>query len=162
VQERRNAALASAYVTIKDSYTEYRAKNIEKLGKKKEQELRDSIAQDRYDRRASGRSTIIVTKKGGETLVQDAWSGRTFNSSRNQIDRAVNEFNSYVLRNGTGSLSEFYHEVGIPSTTESDYIGWRDDKLMAIEWSAVIDEDDEPALCFTFTVLPDPRFASAY
>lgn len=162
VQERRNAALASAYVTIKDSYTEYRAKNVEKLGKKKEQELRDSIAQDRYDRRASGRGAIIVTKKGGETLVQDAWSGRTFNSSRNQIDRAVNEFNSYVLRNGTGSLSEFYHEIGIPATTESDYIGWRDDKLMAIDWSAVIDEDDEPALCFTFTILPDPRFASAY
>lgn len=162
VQERRNAALASAYCTIKESYTEYRAKNVEKLGKKKEQELRDEIAQDRVSRTSASRSVVFITKKGGETACQDAWSGRFFTSSRNQVDRAVNEFNAQVLRDGYGSLSEFYHLLGIPSTTDSDYIGWRDDKIMEIDWSAVIDKDDEPALCFTFKVLPDPRFASAY
>jgi hypothetical protein len=162
VQERRNAALASAYCTLKESYTEYRAKNVEKLGKKKEQELRDEIAQDRVNRTPASKSVVFITKKGGETACQDAWSGRFFTSSRNLIDKAVNEFNAQILRDGYASLSEFYHLVGLPATTDSDYIGWRDDKILEIDWSAVIDKDEEPALCFTFKVLPDPRFASAY
>lgn len=161
VQERRNAALASAYTVVEKSYAEYRAKNVEKLGKKKEQELRDALAQDKVDRNPVSHSTLIVTGKG-DHLCQDAWSGRYFTSSKNLVDRAVNDFNALLMKNSYASLSEFWSLLGIPPTTESDYIGWRSDKHLEIEHSGVVDETGEPALSFAFRVLPDARFASAY
>lgn len=162
ISDRRTAAMASAYSVVKESYAEYRAKNTEKIGKKKEQEIRDEIAQDRINRMPVSKSTLLVTKRGGETLIKDAWSGRFFNSSRTLVDKAVNEFNSQVNKDGYASLSEFWGLLDIPPTSESDYIGWTSNKLLEIDWSGVIDEDDEPALCFTFKTLPDARFASAY
>lgn len=161
VQERRNAALASAYTVVEKSYAEYRNKNVEKLGKKKEQELRDALAQDKVDRNPVSHSTLIVTGKG-DHLCQDAWSGRYFTSSKNLVDRAVNDFNALLMKNSYASLSEFWSLLGIPPTTESDYIGWRSDKHLEIEHSGVVDETGEPALSFAFRVLPDARFASAY
>jgi hypothetical protein len=161
VQERRNAALASAYTVVEKSYAEYRAKNVEKFGKKKEQELRDAIAQDKADRLPTSQSTLIVTGKG-DHLCQDAWSGRYFTSNKNLVDRAVNDFNALLMKNSYASLSEFWSLLGIPPTTESDYIGWRSDKHLEIEHSGVVDETGEPALSFSFRVLPDARFASAY
>lgn len=161
VQDRRNAALAAAYTTVEKSYAEYRAKNLEKLGKSKEQKLRDEIAQDRINRSPKVDRVVIATGKG-DTLCQDAWSGRFFTSSRNLVDKAVNEFNSQLNKDGFASLTVFYDLLGISGISESDYIGWRDGELMELQWSAVIDEDDEPALCFTFRNNPDARFASAY
>jgi hypothetical protein len=162
VSERRNAALAAAYTTVRESYTEYRAKNVEKIGKKKEQEVRDEIAQDRINRKPVSKGVLLLTKKGGETLIQDAWTGRFFTSSKALIDKAVNDFNSQLIKNDYGSLSEFWNLIGIPSTTDSDYIGWSVDQLLEIDWTGVIDENEEPALSFTFKTLPHARFASTY
>lgn len=162
VSERRNAALAAAYTTVERSFSEYRAKTLEKSGKRKEQEIRDEIAQDGVNANPPSRNAIIITKTGGETLVKDAWSGRYFTSGRNLVDRAVNEFNSQLIKDGYGSLTDFWHLLEIPSTTDSDYIGWSADQIMEIDWSGVIDDKDEPALCFTFRNPPNPRFASAF
>lgn len=163
VQDRRNAGLAAAYTTVEKSYSEYRAKNVEKLGKKKEQDLRDELAQDRVDRNPVSKSTLIITNKGGETLCHDSWSQRYFTSSRNLIDRAVNDFNSQMNKDGYGSLSEFWYLIGLAPTIESDRIGWRADKnLLELEWSGLAAEHDQAAMSFTFRPLPQPKFDSSY
>lgn len=162
VQERRNVALAAAYTTLEKSYTEYRAKNIETLGKKKEQELRDKIAQQKVDEKPVESSILIVTGKG-DTLCKDDWSGRYFTSSKNLVDAAVNDFNQQVLKHGYGSLTEFWSYLKLPSTTESDYVGWNaNNKLLEIGYSGVVTSDGEPALAFSFISMPDARFQSAY
>lgn len=157
----RNAALAAAYTTVERSYTEYRTKNIEKIGKKKEEELRAAISQDRIDRNPPVQSAIIVTGRG-TSLVKDEWSGRYFYSTKTEVDKAVNEFNSKVLGDGYGSLSEFWSYLNLPPVTESNHIGWSADKILEIDWVGAIGPDEEPALAFDFRVPPNPRFASAY
>lgn len=161
VQERRTAAMTAAYTTIERSYSEYRAKTIEKMGKKKEEELRAAISQDQIDRNPPTSSTIIVTGRGN-SLCKDGWSGRYFHSTKTNVDRAVNDFNSKVLRDGYGSLSEFWSFIDLVPVDESDMIGWTSDKLLEIDWDGAVGPDDEPALSFSFRVLPNPRFASAY
>jgi Family of unknown function (DUF6353) len=162
VQERRNAALAAAYTTVEKSYAEYRAKNIEKNGKNKDQAVKDAVAQDNMDRLDLRRTPIIMTGKG-DTVCIDGWSGRPFSSSRNIIDKAVNEFNRTLNNNDFASLSEFWALLGIDPTSDSDYIGWnRDSGLLELDWSAVIKKDDEPALYYTFKTMPSDRFQSAY
>jgi hypothetical protein len=162
VQERRNAALAAAYTTVEKSYAEYRAKNVEKIGKKKEQEVRDEIAQDKMNQTDFSRTPIILTKKG-DTLCMDGWSGRPFSSSRNIIDKAVNDFNRTLNNNDFASLSEFWALLDLPPTSDSDYVGWnRETGLLELDWSAVVDENDEPALVYTFKTMPESRFMSAF
>lgn len=162
VQERRNAALAAAYTTVEKSYAEYRAKNIEKNGKNKDQAVKDAVAQDNVDRLDLRRTPIIITGKG-DTMCIDGWSGRPFSSSRNIIDKAVNEFNRTLNNNDFASLSEFWALLGLDPTSDSDYIGWsRESGLLELDWSGAIAKDDEPALYYTFKTMPTDRFQSAY
>lgn len=163
INDRRTAAVASAYSVVEKSYAEYRAKAVEKAGKKREQDIRDSIAQDRVDSSPVSKSVLIVTKKGN-TLCYDSWTDRYFRSDMETIRKAVNDFNAQVINDTYASLSDFYHLVDLPSTKESDYIGWSTDKLLQIEdpASAVVSEDGEPAIVLDFRTKPNGRFTSAY
>lgn len=162
VQERRNAALASAYTVVEKSYAEYRAKNIEKNGKNKDQAVKDAVAQDNMTRIDKTLAPIIMTGKG-DTICVDGWSGRKFSSTRNLIDKAVNEFNRTLNNNDFASLSEFWALLGIDPTSDSDYVGWnRESGLLELDWSGVITKDDEPALYYEFKTMPSSRFQSSY
>jgi hypothetical protein len=161
INDRRTAAMASAYSVVEKSYAEYRAKAVEKAGKKKEQEIRDEVAQDRVNAHPIGQTTLIVTKRG-ETLCYDMWTDRWFTSDMESLRRAVNDFNAEIINDTYASLSEFYHLIGLPTTRESDNIGWCTDKLLELDYSGVIDEHGEPAIAFDFRVKPMGRFASTH
>jgi hypothetical protein len=161
VSDRRTAAMASAYSVVKESYAEYRAKNVEKVGKKKEQELRDEIAQDRRNSHPIDKTTLIVTGKG-PTLVYDKWNDRYFTSSRNEIDAAVNELNREINLNGHATMTEFYHLLNIPAVGHSDYLGWNISELLEVSYSGTLGSDGEPCLQMEFRTEPSPRFDRAY
>jgi uncharacterized OsmC-like protein len=160
VADRRNAALAAAYTTVEKSYTEYRAKNVEKIGVKKEKDLRDEIALDQIDKHPFRDSTFVVTGKGN-TRCFDAYSGRYFTSDAESIRQAVNNINALIINDGYASLSDFWEELDIPSTTDSGEMGWNTDKLIEISQpfpARVSPEDGEPCLVLVFNVLPRPRY----
>lgn len=161
VSDRRTAAMASAYSIVKESYGEYRAKNVEKIGKKKEQEVRDEIAQDRRNSHPIDKTTLIVTGKG-PTLVYDKWNDRYFTSSRNEIDAAVNELNREINVNGFATMTEFYNLLNVPSVGHSDYLGWSVKQLLEVEFSGTLDKEGEPCLQMEFKAEPDPKFDQPY
>jgi Family of unknown function (DUF6353) len=161
IGERRNAALASAYSVVQEGYKEYRAKATEKVGKKKEQEIRDEIAQERIDRNPINHTTLIVND-AGSTLCYDRWNDRYFTSSKNAIDKAVNEFNALVLADGYASLNELFHFLGIDMTLSGEEIGYNTDRLLEIDVNAVVTKDGEPALTWDYRVPPITRFDSVH
>lgn len=161
VGNRRTAAMASAYSVVEKAYSEHRAKTVETVGKKKEQEIRDKIAQDRRDDHPIDKTTMVITGKG-PTLCYDKWNDRYFNSSKNAIDAAVNEFNREVINNTYGSLTDFYHILNVPGTGHSDYIGWNTDKLLELEVSGTLDKEGQPCLQIDFRTNPIDRFDRAF
>lgn len=161
ISDRRAAAVATAYSVVKESYSEYRAKTVAKVGNKKEQEIRDEIAQDRRDRHPIDKTTLIVTGKG-PTLVYDKWNDRYFTSSRNLIDAAVNELNREINVNGFASMTEFYHLLNVPAVGHSDYLGWSLKQLLEVKFSGTLDTDGEACLQMEFSTEPDPKFDQAY
>jgi hypothetical protein len=161
ISNRRAAAMASAYSVVRESYSEYRAKTVEKIGKKKEQEVRDEIAQDRRDRHPIDRTTLIVTGKG-PTLIYDKWNDRYFTSSRNEIDAAVNQLNREINVNGFATMTEFYHLLNVPGVGHSDYLGWSLKQLLEVKYSGTLDADGDACLQMEFASEPDPKFDSAY
>jgi len=161
IQDRRAAAMASAYSVVRESYTEYRAKATEKLGPKKEQEVRDEIAQDRRNRHPVETTKMVITGKG-LTRCYDKWNDRYFNSSKNTIDAAVNAFNREMINGTYGSLTDFYHLLNVPGTGHSDHIGWTTDQLLELDVSGTLDDEGEPCLQIDFKTLPHDRFDRAF
>jgi hypothetical protein len=161
ISDRRTAALASAYSVVNKSYEEYRDKVTGKIGKNKEQAIRDEIAQDEVDRHPLSKTPFIVTDSGGPTLCFDQWSGRYFNSDHESIRQAVNDFNAKVINETYGSLSDFWHLLDIDPTTDSDLIGWSTDKLLEVDYSYTT-VNENPCLAVRFKVFPSSRYTELY
>lgn len=158
VNAKRNAALATAYKLSEAALVTYKEKVIETIGEKKEEEVRKKIAQKHIDD-APAPSKEIMVICGDEVLFLDAISKRYFKSTVNEIDSIVNKLNADMI---TGepyiSLSQFYDEIGLSHTTNSDEIGWSlfYGGTIQIEYTPGITEDNKP--CFVLDYMVRPRY----
>lgn len=157
VNSRRAASMAAAYSITEKAYSEYRDKIVEKIGDKKEQEYRDEIAQERVARNPEDQSTVIITD-GGEVLCYEQFTGRYFKSSMETLKQAANQINYDILHQGYASLTDFYHEVGIPRTGLSDELGWNTDQLLEINYSTTLSTDGRPCIAIDYNTQPYRRF----
>jgi uncharacterized protein DUF6353 len=154
IGSRRAAALAAAYAISEKAFDEYRSKVVEKIGEKREQTVRDEIAQDRVNRMPVVDREVIVTGNGS-VLCQDAFSGRYFLSDMETLRTAENDINYRVIHDSYASLSDFYELIGLPSTSVSDDVGWNLDKLLELKFSATLTEAaKKPCICVDFKVAP--------
>lgn len=154
VNHKRNAALATAYALSEKTLLTYRDKVIETIGEKKEKELKEKIAQDEVKNKNTSNSQVIITSKGN-TLCMDSISGRLFRSDMDKIKKVVNELNRRMIYENYISLEEFYYELGLKPTKNSNRLGWNvDDGLIEIDYSSCLTEDGEPCLYIDYMVAP--------
>lgn len=156
VNARRNAALATAYKLSETALTEYREKVVETIGEKKEQVIRDKVAQEKVDKEPVSKKEVYITDTGTQ-LCFDVMSSRYFESSIEKIKKAANELNR---RLSTGenyvSLSDFYDEIGLRHTKNSDNLGWNisRDGWVELDFSATIADDERPCIVVDYLVAP--------
>lgn len=155
VNAKRNAALATAYKLSETALSEYREKVIETIGEKKEQVVRDKVAEERIKKNPVSKNEVIVTGNG-KTLCFDPVSGRYFMSSIDVIKRAENELNKQMLHDISGyvSLNDFYDELGLDHTSVGDDLGWNTDQLIDICFSSQLNDNGEPSVVLDFLVAP--------
>lgn len=150
---RRAAALAVAYSLSERAFDEYKLKVIERIGSKKEQTIRDEIAQERVDRDPVSNKAVIVTGSGS-VLCYESYTGRYFLCDMETLRKAENDVNHQVLHDSYASLSDLYDCIGLPHTANSEEVGWNSDRLLDISYSAVMSEDGKPCISVDFTVAP--------
>lgn len=150
---RRAAAVAAAYSISEKAFGEYKDKVVEKFGDNQEQKVRDELAQDRVNRNPLNEREIIITGDG-EVLCYEAFTGRYFKSSMEEIKRAQNDINAEIIHNSYASLSDFYNALGIGKTSCSDEVGWNTDKLLELKFTTVLSEDNRPCISIGFDVAP--------
>lgn len=158
VNAKRNAALATAYQLSTTALNEYKEKVIETIGEKKEQTVREKVAQKRVDDNPVSKSEVIITGTNGSVLFLEPVSMRYFKSDVETIRKIVNDLN-YRMTTGMEeyiSLSEFYDEIGLSRTANSDDIGWNicRDGQIEIGLPATKSENGEPCLMLEYTVSP--------
>lgn len=154
VNNRRTAALATAYSLSETALKEYQEKVIETFGEKKEHAVRDAIAKDKIERNPVSNNEVIITKRG-DTLCYDTISGRYFRSDMDKIKKIENELNRRLLSEMYISLNEFYYELGLQCTRNGHDLGWNvDDGLINIRFSAQIAEDDTPCIVIDYNYAP--------
>jgi hypothetical protein len=162
VNARRNAALATAYNLSATALAEYKDKVIETVGEKKEQAIRDKVAEERIKKEPVNPSAIIVSGTGN-TRCFDTITKRRFTSDIEQIKRIVNELNRRMI-NGDDyiSLNEFYYELGLTDGCDvGDELGWNVTRgLIEIDFSAQLDADGVPCIVLDYAVAPKRGYNS--
>lgn len=155
---RRTAVAMAAYSLTERTFAEYKEKVVEELGKGKEQKIRDKIAQDAVTNNPPKTNEVIITS-GGNVLFMEGYTGRYLRTDMEEMRRAVNEFNHHIIHDLFVPLAEFYDIIGLDHTDQSIDIGWTSDKLMELNFHAVVDHKaGEPCIVFKYDPEPKPLY----
>jgi hypothetical protein len=153
ISTKRATAIATAYAIAERAFDEYRGKVTEKVGSKKEQGIRDDLAQDRLTNNPVSQAKVHATGRG-EVLCYDTYTGRYFYSDMEELRRAENHVNHTVLNNYYASLTDLYSYIGLDRTKFSDDIGWNSDRLLELEFSTMLADDGRPCIVIDFRTDP--------
>lgn len=153
---RRTAAVTAAYAITERAYYEYQEKARELYGETKERKIRDDIAQDNLERAHAGKTFTIPDD--GKILCMDAYSGRTFYSTVEDIKAAQNWVNYELLNNMHASLTDFYNRIGLSRTDVSDDVGWDCDRQLELFFTWGATDDQKPVCIVSFHQMPFPDY----
>jgi hypothetical protein len=148
ISSKQIAALAVAGGISERALQEYKDKVVEKFGERKNQDIRDQIAQDRVSKHPVSREIVLAGT--GEVLCYDMTTGRYFQSTMEEIRRAENKINYELLHHMSASLAEFHDEIGLPSTSYTDSVGWNGAEMFKVVFSTVMSPDNRPCLAVDF------------
>lgn len=148
INNRRLAAAQAAFALSERAWSEYREKVVDEIGKKKEQKLRDDLAEEKVHSAASGSPALVLGS--GDVLCCELYSGRFFTSNAETLRRSVNEVNHQLNIHDLVSLDEWYWKIGLEGTQHSSNLGWGSEKLLELELSTVLTPDDKPCLAFGY------------
>lgn len=143
VHARRSAALATAYKLSETAFAEYKEKVIETIGEKKEQTVREKVAQDKVnDKRIETTPVYVVDTSATE--FYDPIGGARFVTTIEKVKAAINETNAKLLDNDFVSMNDFYDELGLPPTKMGYDLGWNTNKgrresLIKMHFSSQLD-----------------------
>ena len=141
-------AAQTALAVSERVYNEYRDKVIEEYGDRKDQSIRDQIAEERVKATAPGPDIMISGP--GNVLCCEMYTGRYFTSDMETLRKAQNELNSKLLAHDLATFDDFYEMIGLARTSSSGNLGWKSTKLMKLEFSTVLTEDGRPCLTFEY------------
>lgn len=153
---RRAAAMAAAYSIAQEGWNEYREKVLERLGAKKEEDVRAEVSKARVDRTYTEDNQIIFDDIRS-VLCHDSMSGRYFVSDVETIRRAENDINHQILKDMYASLSDLYCLLDLPATSISDHLGWNTDKILEIRLTSGRTSEKtggRPYVSLEYTALP--------
>ena len=156
VSARRNAALATAYKLSETAFADYKAKVVETIGEKKEEKVREKVAQEKLDKNPVSNNEVYITGRG-ETLFLDQHSMRYFTFDIDKLRKVENKLNRDMQLDMFGyvSLNDLYDELGLERTKLGDDLGWNLYRgLIEIKFYPGITDDERPCLVLDYTVAP--------
>lgn len=154
VSAGRTAALATAYQLSTTALKDYKEQVVETVGEKKEQAIREKVAEKKVKENPASNSQVVFTGKG-KTRCFDVTSGRYFEADKTFIEKTINKLNQRMLGGEMYiSLNEFYIEVGLPPIPIGDSIGWNTDEIIEPHFSSQLDDTDTPVLVLDYLVAP--------
>lgn len=154
VNARRNAALTAAYTLSESTLRTYRDKVLETVGEDKEREIRQKAAIEQQQRTPEPQ-TLVVSSAAGQLKCFDSLSGRYFVSTKNEIDKAVNEFNRQLRDDMRISLNDWYDLIGLDTNKLGDMLGWDIERgYVETCYASRLDEDGLPCLVVNYVEPP--------
>lgn len=155
LNQRKQAALMSAYALLDNSYKEYKKKVDELYGEGSDQEIRDELAKDKYEH---------VEVNDGKRLFYDEFSERYFEATTEDVLKAEYELNRMLAQDSGIFLNEFYELLGLEPVNYGDYLGWSAFELVETYWYCWVEFDhrkvvmDDGLECTIISMQFEPTF----
>jgi Family of unknown function (DUF6353) len=148
---KKTLAAQAAFALSQQKYSEYRAKVVEELGSRKDQSIRDKVAEDKI---AANPPTPGMFATGpGRVLCCELYTGRYFVSDFESLRRAVNSLNASMLQQDYATLEDLYYLLELRNTSNSSRMGWRSEKLLEFEFTTVMSPEDVPCIAFDYNYI---------
>ena len=142
LSKRNQAALASAYAFLNNSYKEYKNKVSELYGDEANDNIREGIAKDKY-------KNYNDSFTDDKQLYFDEYSGRYFQSTPEDIQKAEYEINRTLAIYDGVYLNDWYEHIGLEPLDHGRDFGWSTGINYEQYWQTWID------FSHTKTVLDD-------
>lgn len=142
LNKRSQAALASAYAFLDNSYKEYKNKVSELYGDDANNNIREEIAKDKY-------KDYNDSFTDDKQLYFDEYSGRYFQSTPEDIQKAEYELNRTLSIDDEVYLNDWYEYIGLEPLDHGKDFGWSAGINYEQYWQSWID------FSHTKTVLDD-------
>lgn len=155
LNQRKQAALMSAYALLDNSYKEYKKKVIELYGEEADVRVKEEIAKDKYEENP-------VTVGNDKQLFYDYFSERYFESTIEDVQRAEYRLNRTLTMRDYVYLNEFYELLDVEPIDAGYTLGWSVGSCMAYYWQNWIDFTHEKVVmddgleCYIITMLGEP------
>lgn len=142
LNKRSQAALVSAYAFLDNSYKEYKNKVTEIYGDEAHDNIREGIAKDKY-------KDYNDAATDDKQLYFDEYSGRYFQSTPEEVQRAEYELNRTLSINDGVYLNDWYENIDLEPLEHGRDFGWSTGINYEQYWQSWID------FSHTKTVLDD-------
>jgi hypothetical protein len=157
---QRTAAIQGLYSITETAFKEYQAKVIQTLGEKKEEKIREELAEDRLKANPASQAVIYSTGDGN-WLCYDSFSGRYFRSDIEKLRKIENSFNKTLRSEMWLSLNELYCDMGLDPIDMGSEAGWDVDTMMEFVFMSKLADNGEPVLVVSHQNYPQPYTAFA-
>lgn len=157
VDAKKIMALTVASGVSERALKEYKDKVVEKIGPRQEGKIRDEVAQDRVNQSYDNYGEHYPVREG-KILCMEVLTGRYFDSTPEEMQKAINNVNSEMLKDDGVALSRFFDQVGLSPSAYSDEVGWNPIELVNLSTSAALTPDGRPCLVVDFAPRPFPNF----
>lgn len=159
IEHKRNVMLTSLASASETALKTYQEKVRERIGEKKEMEIRDEIAKDQINANPYRNDIPLETAGYGGDLFYDPESGRYFYSTIDYIKKVVNDCNAMIISDMWIPLNEFYYRLGLRQTESGKDRGWNVDHRIEIDFSTQFADNDRP--CGVLIYTEPPRWTDA-
>lgn len=154
ITSKRTAALATAYELANSSLIEYQKKVVEKLGEKKEAEIRHEMHEDSIKKdQEEGRYSNELVYTDGMTTFKD-FAGRYFRSNVDKVRRAEKVVAERLFTEMYVPLNDFYWELGIGPTPIGDDLYFKVDHGIEVVMDPIKGENGETITFLDFMSRP--------
>lgn len=156
IHNHRNAALAVAASIAETSLKTYSDAVKKEIGEEKEKEIREAAIVKQEEAQkvqkaaepTGGQSTVSSNSQAHDDVwCHDPLTDRYFWSTKDTINKAVNEFNRQLRYDTKLSCNEWYDHLGLDPVSIGDDLGWDIDRgYLEIAWGAKLDRNGTPAM----------------
>ena len=98
----------------------------------------------------------------GSQLCFEAYSGRYFSASMEDVRGGINDVNAQINSNFYASLNDLYDALGLERLRYGDDVGWNTDSLIEPCFSADLTPDGRPYLVLDYQKAPSHAYDRLY
>lgn len=161
LNSKKQAALEAACAFTTAAFSDYKAKVIETIGEKRDEEIEKEIAKEKVENTPVEDKFNGISPNGdiilpNNILCMDVYFGKYFRSDKASIEAAVKQVTK-KLAYEVVSVNEFYDLLDTDHIPAGDEMGW-DTRGMDVKYGSCIAPSGEPCLTIIYTKKPSYDF----